>query len=81
MHDAAALRLSMDLPNVLEVVDTEEHIQGVLSRLDETLKEGPVTLRKARMVRRARPERGPPAQGARWSRSTASLESSPTRCG
>ena len=53
MHDAAALRLSMDLPIVVEVVDTEEQIEEVLAHLDEMVKEGLVTLEKARVVRYA----------------------------
>lgn len=53
MHDAGALRLSMDLPIVVEVVDTEEQIEGVLSHLDTMVKEGLVTLEKARVMRYA----------------------------
>lgn len=53
MHDASVLRLSMDLPIVVEVVDTEQHIEGILDKLDDVVREGLVTLEKARVVRYA----------------------------
>ena len=53
MHDASIMRLSMDLPIVVEVVDTEDHIDGILDRLDGMVREGLVTLEKARVVRYA----------------------------
>src|SRR5271165_2869947 len=50
LHTAKILRLSMDLPLVIEIVDTEEKIQGFLPVLDEMLKGGLVTLEKVRVI-------------------------------
>ena len=50
LHTAKILRLSMDLPLVIEIVDTEEKIQGFLPILDEMMKGGLVTLEKARVI-------------------------------
>jgi hypothetical protein len=46
LHTAKILRLSMDLPLVIEIVDTEEKIQGFLPVLDEMMKGGLVTLER-----------------------------------
>ena len=53
MHTASLLRLSQDLPLVIEVVDTQEHIDAVLPALDAMLTEGLVTLEKVRVLRYA----------------------------
>ena len=50
LHTAKILRLSMDLPLVIEIVDTEEKIQGFLPILDEMMKGGLVTLEKVRVI-------------------------------
>ena len=50
LHTAKILRLSMDLPLVIEIVDTEEKLNGFLPVLDEMLKGGLVTLEKARVI-------------------------------
>jgi hypothetical protein len=50
MHTAKILRLSMDLPLVIEIVDAEEKINAFLPVLDEMLKGGLVTLEKARVI-------------------------------
>lgn len=50
IHTAKILRLSMDLPMVIEIVDTEEKIQGFLPLLDEMMKGGLVTLEKVRVI-------------------------------
>ena len=50
MHTAKILRLSMDLPLVIEIVDSEEKINSVLPVLDEMMKGGLVTLEKARVI-------------------------------
>jgi PII-like signaling protein len=44
IHSAHILRLSEDLPIVIEVVDQEERIQGILPKLDEMVTEGLVCL-------------------------------------
>ena len=43
--------LSTDLPVVIEVVDTEEHIDRLLPILEEMLDDGLVTIEKVRVLR------------------------------
>src|SRR6266852_2201064 len=50
LHTAKILRLSMDLPLIIEIVDAEEKIQAFLPLLDEMMKGGLVTLEKARVI-------------------------------
>ena len=50
LHTDRLLRLSKDLPLVVEVVDHEEKIQAILPRLEEMLQGGMVTLEKARVI-------------------------------
>jgi len=50
LHTAKILRLSMDLPLVIEIVDTEENINKFLPVLDEMMKGGLVTLEKVRVI-------------------------------
>lgn len=50
MHTAKLLRLSEDLPIIIEIVDSEEKIQAFLPKLDEMVKEGLITLEKATVV-------------------------------
>ncbi len=50
MHTAKLLRLSEDLPIVIELVDSEDKINSFLPRLDEMVKEGLMTLEKANVV-------------------------------
>jgi len=50
LHTAKILRLSMDLPLVIEIVDTEEKIQGFLPILDEMMQGGLVTLEKVKVI-------------------------------
>lgn len=50
MHTAKLLRLSEDLPIVIEIVDSEEKINQFLPFLDEMVKEGLITLEKAQVV-------------------------------
>jgi uncharacterized protein len=50
LHTAKILRLSMDLPLVIEIVDSEEKILGFLPVLDEMMKGGLVTLEKVRVI-------------------------------
>lgn len=52
LHFAQILRLSEDLPVLIEVVDTQEHIDRVLPILDEMIAgEALVTMEKVRVVR------------------------------
>lgn len=50
MHTAKILRLSMDLPLVIENVDSEEKINSFLTVVGEMMKGGLVTLEKARVI-------------------------------
>jgi uncharacterized protein len=57
LHTAKILRLSMDLPLVIEIVDSEEKIQGFLPVLDEMMQGGLVTLEKVKVIHyRAAPD-------------------------
>ncbi len=51
LHTAKILRLSEDLPLVIEIVDSEERIEGLLPALDQMMSSGLVTLEKVRVVR------------------------------
>ena len=50
IHTSKVLRLSEDLPVVVEIVDSEEKIDGFLPDLDEMISEGLVTLEKVRII-------------------------------
>ncbi len=51
MHTAKLLRLSEDLPVVVEIVDTEENLNKILPFLDEVVLEGLITLEKVRVIK------------------------------
>jgi hypothetical protein len=50
LHTGKVLRLSSDLPVIVEVVDDEETLQRMLPQLEETMGGGLITLEKARVV-------------------------------
>jgi hypothetical protein len=50
LHTAKILRLSMDLPIVIEIVDSEENIQAFLPALDGMIGGGLVTLEKVKVI-------------------------------
>jgi uncharacterized protein len=50
VHTANILRLSQDLPIVIEVVDTDAKVQQLLPILDEMVPEGLVTMEKVRVL-------------------------------
>ena len=50
LHTAKILRLSLDLPLVIEIVDTEEKLRQFLPVLDGMLKGGLVTLEKVQVI-------------------------------
>jgi len=61
LHTAKILRLSMDLPLVIELVDSEEKLNAFLPALDEMMKGGLVTLERVRVINyRADPDLEPP---------------------
>src|SRR5437762_10182083 len=51
LHTAKILRLSMDLPIVIEIVDSEEKVNAFLPVLDGMMGGGLVTLEKAKVIR------------------------------
>ncbi|MDB6037327.1 MAG: hypothetical protein JWM99_1168 [Verrucomicrobiales bacterium] len=50
LHTAKILRLSMDLPIVIEIIDTEEKIAGFLPALKEMMAGGLVTTQPIRVI-------------------------------
>ena len=50
LHTAKVLRLSMDLPMVIEIVDTEDKINSFLPLLDEMIGGGLVTIEKVKVL-------------------------------
>ena len=57
MHTAKILRLSMDLPMVIEIVDSEEKINGFLPALEEMISGGMVTLERVQVIEYRHAER------------------------
>jgi uncharacterized protein len=51
LHTAKILRLSMDLPIVIEIVDSEDKVNAFLPALDEMMGGGLVTLERAKVIR------------------------------
>lgn len=50
LHTAKILRLSMDLPLVIEIVDSEEKIQSFLPVLNEMMGGGLLTMEKVNVI-------------------------------
>jgi PII-like signaling protein len=50
LHTARILRLSEDLPVVIEVADRVERIEAIMPKLDEMVSEGMVTLERVEVV-------------------------------
>lgn len=62
LHTSKILRLSDDLPLVVEIVDTTAKIEAFLPILDEVMESGLVTIEKARVLRYGpNPNMTPPA--------------------
>jgi uncharacterized protein len=53
MHSAKYLDISANLPLVVEAVDSQEKIDGVLPRIEEMMSGGMITLEKATVIRYA----------------------------
>ncbi len=51
LHTSRVLRLSEDLPMVIEVVDTAERMERLAEILEEMVTEGLVTIEKARVLK------------------------------
>lgn len=56
LHTAKVLRLSEDLPMVVEIVDSLDKIEAFLPTLDEMVTDGLVTLERVRVIRYRSPE-------------------------
>jgi PII-like signaling protein len=56
LHTTRILRLSEDLPVVIEIVDEAARIEAFLPQLDEMVTEGMVTLEKVRVIAYRAPE-------------------------
>ena len=50
LHTAKILRLSEDLPMIVEIVDSLEKIEKFLPLLDELIKDGLVTLERIKVI-------------------------------
>ena len=60
-HTDKLLRLSMDLPIVVEVVDDQTRIDAVMPKVDAMMSGGMITLEKAKVIRYSHhPEKGEP---------------------
>jgi len=51
LHNASILRLSFDLPMVLEIVDTPEKIEAFLPELKKMMHNGLITTERAQIIR------------------------------
>ena len=56
VHTSKILRLSEDLPMVVEIVDSLQKIEAFLPTLDEMIRDGLVTLEKVRVIQYRSPE-------------------------
>lgn len=50
LHTDKVLRLSLDLPIIIEVVETEEMVQAILPDLSEMIGGGLITLERANVI-------------------------------
>ena len=64
IHTEKILRLSLDLPIIVEVVESEEKIQAMLPELDVLIDGGLITLERARVVLYRPAEKGQKGQNA-----------------
>ena len=51
LHTAKILRLSVDLPMIIEIVDAKEKIDELMPHIDEMVQEGLVTLEKVQVIK------------------------------
>lgn len=51
LHTAKILRLSEDLPIIIEIVDKEERINNLIPFLDEVVEEGLITMEKVKVIK------------------------------
>jgi PII-like signaling protein len=63
LHTAKVLRLSEDLPMVVEIVDSEDKINAFLTLLDGMMGSGLVTLEKVKVLQYGRDKPGSQSHG------------------
>ncbi len=64
LHTSRILRLSEDLPVVVEIADTAENIERVLPRIDEMVGDGMITIERVEVLTyRASPKDAGPQPG------------------
>ena len=51
IHTSKIVRLSEDLPIIVELVDTEEKLNSLMPFLDETVEEGLITMERVKIVK------------------------------
>jgi len=51
LHTAGILKLSADLPLIIEVVDSQEHLDAVLPEVERMMGGGLITMEKVRVLR------------------------------
>lgn len=59
LHTTKLLRLSEDLPMIIEIVDAKEKIDELMPHIDEMVKEGLVTLEKVQVIQYRANEKSP----------------------
>jgi PII-like signaling protein len=65
LHSERFLELSLDLPIIVECIETEEKIEEILPVLDEMLGGGLITLERAKVIM-YRPELPPERRTGSW---------------
>ena len=56
-HTDKLLRLSQDLPIIVEVVESQKKIDALMPKIDEMMNGGMITLEKATVIRYSHPEK------------------------
>ena len=51
LHTFKVLRLSEDLPILIEIVDSKEKIEAFIPQIDEVVKEGLITMEDVRVIK------------------------------
>jgi PII-like signaling protein len=57
VHSTSPLRLSSDLPMIIDAVDSEKKIMAVLPKLSEIVKDGLISLDEVTVIRNIPPEK------------------------
>ncbi len=51
LHSARLLRLSEDLPLIIEIVDSDENVRRYIEAIDDMFQDGLITIEKAEVIR------------------------------